>query len=247
MLQLVAMDLDGTLAPFNGAIQPKTIELLNQLQKEGVKLVITSGKPASHISGLVRQANLQDDVIIMGDNGGIIWFNHEFPPKDPFIMTMTKEAALELEKIRNAILTKFGENVWVQPNRCTFSLFSRGIDIEEVFEFCDQLFETEKIQFLKNFKTGGALDVIPKTIDKGIGLKYIQEKLNIPIEDTAVIGDGANDVPMFLRGKIRITFPQSAKIFVKLVPKVVPDIDRALEFLIGISRFEKSSFLEMLE
>jgi HAD superfamily hydrolase (TIGR01484 family) len=246
MLQLVAMDLDGTLADFGNPIQPKTVELLKQLQSDGVKLILSSGKPASYVAGLVRQLGLKD-IIVIGDNGGVIWFNHDFPPPKPIVLEMTSVAKKEMEEIREALLEEFGDKVWIQPNQITFSLFGRENNIEKVYEFIDRVFTEKKIKHLKNFKTGGALDVIPLNIDKGIALKLVQKELNIPIEDTAVIGDGSNDLPMFLQAKIRITFAKSAEIFIQLVPKVVPDIDTALKFLIDLVQFEQNMILYTLD
>lgn len=245
MLQLVAFDLDGTLADFNRPIQLETVQLLQQLQKEEVKLIFTSGKPISYIAGVVRQSGLEN-IIIIGDNGGRIWFGHEFPPSKTIMMEMTAAASEELEKVKKAILTEFDKRVWIQPNEVAFSLFGNDIEIQKVYDFCDQVFKKEQIKHLKNFKTGGALDVMPLNIDKGVALKLIQEELNIPLEDTAVIGDGQNDIPMFLYGKIRITFAKTADIFKQFAPKVVKDINAALQFLIDLSQFEKNMILDSL-
>lgn len=245
MLQLIAMDLDGTLAEFGEPIQPKTIELIRQLQNEGAKIVIMSGKPASYVAGLVRQLGLKG-IINVGDNGAVIWFSHDFPPPKPMNLEMTNAAAGELEKVKKAISEKFGDTIWIQPNQIAFSLFGREKNIQKVYDFVDKIFKEMEIKHLKNFKTGGALDVMPKNIDKGVALKLIQSELNIPIEDTAVIGDGSNDLPMFLQGKIRITFPKTAKTFIQLIPKVVPDINAALKFLLELIQFEKNTMLDML-
>jgi HAD superfamily hydrolase (TIGR01484 family) len=239
MLQLIAIDLDGTLADYNAPILPETIQLLQQLQKEGIKLVFATGKAICHLAGVVRQSGLEN-IILVGDNGGVIHFNHHYPPKNPRVLEMTTAAAAEMEKIRKALLVEFGDKIWIQPNQVTLSLFGRTIDISKTYEFCDRIFEQEKIKHLKNFKTVGALDIIPRNIDKGVALKFIQKELRIPMEDTAVIGDGSNDVPMFLQGKLRITFPKSASIFIQLVPKIVKEINAALKFLLELSQFEKT-------
>ncbi|MFX1293787.1 MAG: HAD family hydrolase [Promethearchaeota archaeon] len=246
MLQLTVMDLDGTLAEFNNSIQPNTIKLLQQLQNEGIQLVFISGKPASYVAGLIRQAGLEK-VICIGDNGGVIWFSHDFPPHNPIILEMTNEAAKEMKIIHEAIIAEFDDSVWIQPSQVTFSLFGRENNIAEVNDFIDRIFKEKQIKHLKNFKTDGALDILPLNIDKGIALKLVQSKLNIPIKDTAVIGDGSNDFPMFLQGKIRITFPKSAELFKQLVPKIVPKIDDALKFLVDLSQFEKKMFVFTLD
>jgi len=238
MLQLVAMDLDDTLAKTNQPILAETLELLHQLQQIGIILVLTSGKPAPYLSGLARQSGLEN-IILMGDNGGVIYFNQEFPPRQPTVLEMASEAAEELLKMRNLMLAEFGETIWIQPNEVTLSIFGRENNIDKVYDFCDRVFEEEQIKYLKNFKTVGALDIIPLNIDKGVGLKLIQQELYIPMENTAVIGDGRNDVPMFLQGEIRITFPKSAEIFRHLYPKIVKNVQAALKFLLDLTYSER--------
>ena len=245
MIQLVAIDLDNTLAEYNRPIQPETIKLLQQLQNIGLKLVFTSGKPTSYLAGLVRQIGMEH-IILVGDNGGIITFNHEYPPIKSIVMEITNAAKEELRIIRGSFLKEFGDRIWIQPNEITFSLFEKDIDINEVYISCDRVFKEKQIKYLKYYKTEGALDILPLNIDKGFALKLIQKELNIAIEDTAVIGDGSNDFPMFLQGKIRITFPKSAQQFINLEPKVVPNINAALQFLIDLVKFERNTVLDTL-
>ncbi len=245
LIQLIAMDLDGTLADLNCPIQPETVKILQELQKEEIKLVLTSGKPISYLSGLIRQLGMED-IILIGDNGAVIYFNHTFPPRKPIVLEMTSAAKEEIEKLRTKLLKEFGEKIWIQPNQVTLSLFGMDFDITKVYDYIDRIFKEEKIRHLKNFKTKGALDILPNNIDKGVALKLVQDELKIPIEDTAVIGDGTNDVPMFLRAKIRITFAKTADIFTQFVPKIVKNIDAALRFLIEISKFEKNMMMESL-
>ena len=45
--KLIALDLDGTLKDSNNQITPKTREALIQVQKQGVKIVLASGRPTA--------------------------------------------------------------------------------------------------------------------------------------------------------------------------------------------------------
>jgi len=243
MLKLIAMDLDDTLADIGEPILPEMMELLRQLQGEGIKLILMSGKPAPYLSGLIRQSGLKN-IILAGDNGGVIYFNQEFPPHNPIMLEMTTLAAEELNKIRKLLLAEFGERIWIQPNQVALSVFSRENNIKKVYDFIDRVFKDERIKHLKNFKTVGALDILPLNIDKGVALKHIQHELNISMEDTAVIGDGRNDVPMFLQGKIKISFPKSIEIFQHLGPKIVKGIKEALKFLLELVHFERTVNLD---
>ena len=47
--KLIALDLDGTLKDSNNQITPKTREALIQVQKQGVKIVLASGRPTAEL------------------------------------------------------------------------------------------------------------------------------------------------------------------------------------------------------
>ena len=44
--RIIALDLDGTLLTSNRTITPNTLQLLLALQKQGCKVVISTGRPA---------------------------------------------------------------------------------------------------------------------------------------------------------------------------------------------------------
>lgn len=46
------------------------------------------------------------------------------------------------------------------------------------------------------------LEFCPKDVNKGIGVKYLSEFLNIPFEDTVAVGNGRNDLSMIKTAKI---------------------------------------------
>lgn len=46
------------------------------------------------------------------------------------------------------------------------------------------------------------MEFCPKDVNKGIGVKYLSEFLNIPFEDTVAVGDGRNDLSMIKTAKI---------------------------------------------
>ncbi|TFG05969.1 MAG: HAD family hydrolase [Promethearchaeota archaeon] len=245
MIRLVAMDLDGTLAEFNKPILPETLAFLKELQANEITLVITSGKEIGHVTGVVRQSGLTD-IILVAENGAFINFGHQYPPSRTIMLDMTTAAAEELKRVRDVFLTQFGAKIWIQPNQSSFTIFRTEVETQKIYDFCDQVFKELEIKHLKNFKTEGAIDILPRNIDKGVAIKLIQNELNLNIEETAVIGDGKNDIPMFLQGKLRITFPKSAQTFQQFIPKIMKDINAALKFLLDLIQFEKSTLLDNL-
>lgn len=72
-LRLLVMDLDGTLTNDEKRILPETKETLMRLQREGVRLVLASGRPTPGIMPLVRELQMDRfGGFILSFNGGMV-------------------------------------------------------------------------------------------------------------------------------------------------------------------------------
>ena len=68
MIQLIAMDMDGTLlTPPPIHITEKTIAVLKKASEQGIKLVLASGRPADDAGTFARNAGL--DMAVIALNG----------------------------------------------------------------------------------------------------------------------------------------------------------------------------------
>lgn len=70
---IIALDLDGTLTNSEKNITPHTFDALMKAQREGVRLVLASGRPTFGISALANQLQLADyGGYVLSYNGGRI-------------------------------------------------------------------------------------------------------------------------------------------------------------------------------
>ena len=70
---IIALDLDGTLTNSEKNITPRTLDALMKAQREGVRLVLASGRPTFGISALANQLQLADyGGYVLSYNGGRI-------------------------------------------------------------------------------------------------------------------------------------------------------------------------------
>lgn len=70
---IIALDLDGTLTNSEKNITPRTFDALMKAQREGVRLVLTSGRPTFGIAALANQLQLADyGGYVLSYNGGRI-------------------------------------------------------------------------------------------------------------------------------------------------------------------------------
>ena len=72
-IKLVAVDIDGTLLTNDRKITPEVFEAVRDAKKQGVKVVITTGRPIAGVQTLLDDLNLKDtgDYVITF-NGGLV-------------------------------------------------------------------------------------------------------------------------------------------------------------------------------
>jgi len=70
LYKLIALDLDGTLLNDEKNIAEENIRLLNQLSKNGIKILIATGR--GYYSAKQLTKNIKGDLIFVANNGGIV-------------------------------------------------------------------------------------------------------------------------------------------------------------------------------
>lgn len=147
--QLLALDLDGTLTNSRKEISPATQEALIDIQREGIKVVLASGRPTVGVLPLAKQLRLPDyGGYILSFNGGHITdckngkliYNKQLPSDvaAPLLHIVKKYAGVDiLAYTENSILSG------IRPNQYT-DLESQinHIPIETVSDFADHITES---------------------------------------------------------------------------------------------------------
>ena len=74
-----------------------------------------------------------------------------------------------------------------------------------------------KVSFYRNVNE---VMVLPRDVDKGLGLRIAMQYLNIDMDKTIVIGDGENDIGMFLNPGFKIAVSNAHPRLKKLANQV---------------------------
>lgn len=194
MSKLLVFDLDGTLCEFNGPMRRETIETLCELEDEGYRIAICSGKPVYYLTGFVRQIGLKDP-ILAGENGGTVQFGIKMPNKTVFNYPVSDAAREQLNMVKaaiDAVLTE--DEIWFQPNRAEVTPF---ISDESQLDIIADAVKDLDIPDLVVYRHPDCYDFIPNNINKGNGVKFISELVGVALEDVIAFGDAINDIPMF--------------------------------------------------
>lgn len=194
MIKLIVFDLDNTLAPVGKGILPETIEMLKEIEKSGIKIAICSGKPTFYTCGVMRQVGL-DNPILIGENGAVIQFGVDLPPRRYEVQKYSKEAKETIRFLRQKIEEAM-PYVWFQPNEIGLTPF---LTKQEEFDTVNQILETHKDQVndVIVYEQEDCFDITPNGITKKSGIENLAKMLGVLPEEMIAVGDGINDYPMF--------------------------------------------------
>ena len=194
MVRLLVFDLDSTLALLGKGIGEKELEIFREIERQGVRIAIASGKTCDYLCGFMRQVGLKDPILI-GENGAVIRFGVDLPPRHYHRIPFPKEIELALKEIKNILEERF-PHIWFQPNKIGVTPFPTSQEeFQEIQDILDMWLEgKEGIQIFRHIDS---FDIVPAGIDKSNGIQYVLDCLGITAEEMIAIGDGVNDYCMF--------------------------------------------------
>ena len=223
--KLIAMDLDGTLNNDQKVITEKTKAALMAAQHKGIRLALASARPSPGLYKERDILRLQDHQgILMSYNGGRIVDAQTGKVLFETSMDLeeTKQVLRKLESLPVTPILDDGAQFYVTDQngyKVDYECKNNNMVCTEVGNLADFLTfapikilmsvlpeELPQVQkqiaaFLPESLTvvqtaAFYLEVIPKVINKGQGIRDICKVLKISTEEVISFGDAANDIPM---------------------------------------------------
>ena len=223
--QILVLDLDGTLTNRDKIITPKTKQALMELQNQGKKVVLASGRPTHGILPLAEELELETyGGYLLSFNGGLIQncktgeivFSRHIPVEaNAAIIDLAIDEGVN-------ILTYEGDRILTLDAACPYVEKEAFINKLEVVQ-------VEKMQTYVNFPVPKFLmlddgdylalvearvkarlgkpfsiyrsepyflEIMPKGIDKAQSLGRLLETMGLGREQMIACGDGYNDLTM---------------------------------------------------
>ena len=238
--KLIAMDLDGTLNNDAKQITEKTKRALMQAQKKGIRLALASARPSPGLYKERDILHLQDHGgILMSYNGGRIVDAETGKVLFETAMDIlqTKQVLRFLKQLPVTPILDDGARFYVTDSNgykvdyeCKNNAMECTVveDLEQFLSFApvkilmsvqpEQLaaVQREIAAFLPDTLTVVQtapfyLEVIPKTINKGQGIRDICSVLGIKTENVIAFGDAANDIPMLRAAGVGVAMGNAAE------------------------------------
>lgn len=238
-VKAIFLDLDGTLNNDEKQITHRTKAALMAAQKQGVRLVLASARPAP---GLHKERDAlglaEHNGVLMSYNGGRI--ADAATGKVLFETAMDREVARqvlrELEKLPVTPILDDGREFFVADSegyKVAYECENNRMRCNQVGNLADELsFAPVKIlmsvepdllkevqQTIGRWLPGELtvvqtapfyLEIIPADINKGQGLLDTCRALGIAPEETVAFGDAENDIPMLLAAGVGVAMGNAA-------------------------------------
>lgn len=220
-IRLMVSDVDGTLVNREKEVAPATVEAVKRLRAAGVAFAAVSARPPRGMRILVEALKLD---IFGGFNGGSILRGDFSVLEEHFVAAEAARKGIEVMQARGASVWVFADNEWfiTDPDNVYVAGEIRTVAFQPtlVSDFGDHVARAGKIVFsstdfdmlarsepeLQALLGEGAtarrsqakyLDLTPPGTDKGHAVRAFAAHYGVTLEEVAVIGDMANDLPMF--------------------------------------------------
>jgi HAD-superfamily hydrolase, subfamily IIB len=220
MIKLIASDMDGTLLNEHDKINEEFFHVLNQLKEKNILFVAASGRQYYNL--LNKFSKAKNDVIYVAENGSYVVFEEEelYSIKlDRAIAKSLVELGRQIEDCEIIVCGK--KSAYIEKNYKKFIIevekyYLKYEIVSSLDEITDDILKVTICDFKgasensnKVFKSAYGdklqitisgeiwLDIINSQANKGVAIKFLQEKFNVKPEETMVFGDYFNDIEMF--------------------------------------------------
>ncbi|MFF7708970.1 Cof-type HAD-IIB family hydrolase [Pseudomonas sp. NPDC007930] len=235
-LRLVLSDMDGTLLMPDHSISEPVRAAIAQLRAAGCHFSLASSRPPRAMRAQVQALGI-DDVATAAFNGGTLVNPDGSYLLRHFIAPQALRTALALFAQHPVAVWLFADDQWLvtelgaaylEKEHTTLGYGPTQVpSFEPYLERADKLVATcadfallERLegeaqqalqgQALAARSQAYYLDVTALAANKGDALASLAEHLNIPLGQTAALGDGHNDVAMFRRAGLGIAMGQAS-------------------------------------
>ena len=232
-IKLIALDLDGTLNNDQKQITPKTLAALMDAQRRGIRLALASARPSPGLFKERDILQMQRfDGVLMSYNGGRITdaASGQVLFETAMDLGQTKDVLRQLAQLPVTPILDDGKQFFVtdadgykvayecQNNHMTCT------QVENLAEFLSfapvKILMSVRPEHLKEIQEQIAaflpeelsvvqtapfyLEIIPRSINKGQGIREICRVLDMTIGEVIAFGDAENDIPMLKEAGIGV-------------------------------------------
>lgn len=233
-IQLVCIDLDGTLLDMNGEISKACIDEFREILNQGIHVSIVTGRPYRFAKAIRNQIDRRIKIIAF--NGNYLDFDGRIAayPVDQKALEQTMEiisgssteAFFKSESTvicfnSNSTRFTYEENLMMTKRYVDIEMLREGIEdpLYKIFLYNEdpvvllsQKKELEQLADLSIISYDNiAFEILAPERHKGIAVEEMAAYLGISKKNILCIGDGENDIEMFSSSGYKVAMGNAAK------------------------------------
>ncbi|MEG0552529.1 MAG: sugar-phosphatase [Carnobacterium sp.] len=240
-IELIAIDLDGTLLTNEKKISSKVKETLAKVKEQGVKVVICTGRPLPGVTGFLKELNLEEagdyaitynGALVQKTNDGTAIAQHTMSFDDFLVVeAMSKKIGVHCQTLDEKAIYTTNKDISPYTVRES-SLVNMPIKYRSVEEMDPNLIISKMMMidepdvldagiakiptsFHEKYTVLKSeafyLEVLNKSASKGQALKDLSDILSIPKENIMAIGDNENDRDMLVFAGIGVAMANAVE------------------------------------
>ena len=239
MYKLIVVDMDGTLLDENKNISHRCQEDIKKLKEKGKKIVLATGRPLDGVLRYVELLDLFDeDDYIVTYNGALVQSTkkgHVLLNK-PLSLDSYKEL-YDVSKQLGVNIHALTDSSVLTPKNNQYTGVESSINqiptIEGPIEELDDSINIIKVMFIDDPKKLDAilehipgwvkekytivrsaaifLEFLDKSVNKGVGVSVIADRLGIKPEEVICVGDEGNDLAMIQYAGLGVAMGNATK------------------------------------
>ena len=195
---LFVTDLDNTLVGDDEALTRLNQELANHRQQYNSKIVYATGRSLYLYRLLAEAKSLLEPDALITSVGTEMYFDNNHQEYDSEWASILAQGWNREEIV--SIASQFSE-LQSQPNSeqnpFKISYYLAQAVADEVLTKLKSTLNEKGYGVKLIYSAGQDLDVLPRNGDKGLAVKFLRQRWDIPAEKTIVCGDSGNDISMF--------------------------------------------------
>jgi len=246
MVKALFFDIDGTLVSFNThEIPTSTIDALQRVHANGVKIIISTGRPLAIINNLSSISNIIDGYITT--NGAYCFVGDT----TVYLNGIDKRDVLKMKELSDdegfacMFVTKDNFTVY-NSNQLIRDIYWRLLGLKDLHEnvAIDDILQQDILQLTPIItkdreetlmpSLSGCIsgrwcdefcDITAKGTDKGRGIHVMADYLGIRLDETMAFGDGGNDLSMLKTAGIGVAMGNANESIKPFADYITTDID----------------------
>ena len=245
-IKLIVTDMDGCLLNSDKQVPIEIFSIVDELKKKNITFCVASGRQYSNI---YEKLNKRNDILFIGENGGVAMMNQELLHINSLDDNIIKEIITRVRTIDQAYPVLCAKDVAYIENTnedftyqvslyySTVIIVDNLLDVKDKFckvAICDFKYAQENtlahfIDMREKYQVIVSadiwLDIFCLGQSKGDTLQMLQNKFNITMDQTMAFGDYLNDYEMLQMAKYSYAMENAVDPIKEIAKYIAPSND----------------------